>query len=359
MTNQVQVSSLHVSMASLLLSPLAFYLKPHKKIAAFCTDIADPATTPERGVATEFFTNKCGLTDAEIPKSFRHCNAYPPAKLPSQNMEEVLELLKGYDVTTPTQIRRVVNSYPKLFFRSVERQLKPKLSFLGTFMKKEDITKFLLVGASTLTSSIRRHKSAISVLQNLGIEGEAMPELLLRQPRLLTATEEAAKESFQQAEDLGFKKGTKMFAIALRSIYGLGMENLNRRLKLLISLGFSENQISDLCRRRPSILRVSEEKLKHNVNFVVNIVGLPLAYLVQYPNLFGYRVETRMFPRYRVMEALKSMDLELPKKKVAKFGRIVRLREELFLEKYIYSNAESSFLLDIYHGRRKICKADH
>jgi len=275
-------------------------------------------------------------------------------------MEEVLELLKGCGLTTPAQIRGVVLRNPRFLFLSAERYLKPKLRFLGTFMKKEDIAKLLFIEANIFNSSDRKHKSAISVLQNLGIEGEALSELLARLPRLLTVSEEKVIESFKQVEDLGFKKGSKMFAIALRSILGLGEENLNRRRQFLISLGFSENEVLDLCRKRPSILCEKEEKVKRNVDFVVNIVGLPLADLVKYPHLFGYRVETRMIPRYRVMEALKSMHVQVPKTKGASFPQIVILTEERFLEKYVYSNAESSsFLLDIYHGRREIWKTDH
>jgi len=356
MTNQVTLSLHRLSMASYLLPRLHFVQKPHNFFANFCTEIADASTTPDMAVATEFLINKCGLTDAEITKAFRHCNSYLRAKSPSQNMEEVLELLKGCGLTTPAQIRLVVLGNPHIFFHRAERNLKPKLSFLGTFMKKEDIAKLMSISPDIFNFSEGRHKSAISLLQNLGIEGEALSELLARQPRLLTTSEEKVIESFKQAEDLGFKKGSKMFAIALRSILGLGEENLNRRRQFLISLGFSENEVSDLCRKRPSILCQNEEKVKRNVDFVVNIVGLPLADLVKYPNLFGYRVETRMIPRYRVMEALKSMHVQVPKKKEAS---IFMLTEKRFLENYVYSNSESSsLLLDIYKETCGECISD-
>jgi mTERF domain-containing protein len=271
-------------------------------------------------------------------------------------MEEVLELLKGCGLTTPAQIRGVVLRNPRFLFHSAEIYLKPKLRFLGTLMKKEDIAKLLFKEANIFNSSDRKHKSAISVLQNLGIEGEALSELLARLPRLLTVSEEKVIESFKQAEDLGFKKGTNMFAFALRALLGLGEENLNRRRQFLISFGFSENQTSDLCRRRPSILRIREEKVKLNVDFVVNILGLPLADLVKYPALFEYSVETRMIPRYRVMEALKSMHVQVPKKKEAS---IFMLTEKRFLENYVYSNAESSsLLLDIYKETCGECISD-
>nr|ABR16839.1 unknown [Picea sitchensis] len=173
-------------------------------------------------------------------------------------------------------------------------------------------------------------------------------------------------ESFKQAEDLGYKKGSKMFALAVRPILGLGQEKLDRRRQCLRSLGFSENQILDIWRKKPSSLGITEEKIKRNVDFVVKTAGIPLADLVKYPNLFEYSVETRMIPRYRVMEALKSIQVQAqaPTKKGKKEGlsfvQIFIMPENRFLEQYVNSNAESSALiLDIYHGRREIWKADH
>jgi mTERF domain-containing protein len=361
MINRVPLSFHGLSMRH----PLAFYAKPRKNFANFCTEIAVPATTPARGVVTEFLLSKCGLTDADITKAYRHTGHLLRAKS-SQNMEEVLELLNGCGLTTPAQIRRVVLGHPGLFWYRAERNIKSKLSFLRTFMKEEDITKLVQTYARFLGQSERRIKSAISLLHKLGIDGEALSEILATQPRLLTTQEEKVMESFKQAEDLGYKKGSKMFARALRQILGLRQESLDRRRQCLRSLGFSENQISDIWRKKPTSLGVTEEKMKRNVDFVVKTAGIPLVDLVKYPNLFEYSVETRMIPRYRVMEALKSMQVQVqaPTKKGKKEGlsflRIVIMPENRFLEKYVNSNAESSaLLLDIYHGRREIWKADH
>jgi len=281
-------------------------------------------------------------------------------------MEEVLELLNGCGLTTPAQIRKVVLRNPNLFWCRAERNIKSKLSFLRTFMKEEDITKLVQNDARVFGLSERRFESAISLLQKSGIDGEALSETLATQPRLLMTPEEKVIESFKQAEDLGFRKGSKMFAFALRPILGLGQEKLDRRRQCLRSLGFSENQISDIWRKKPSSLRITEEKIKRNVDFVVKTAGIPLADLVKYPNLFEYSVETRMIPRYRVMEALKSMQVQAqaPTKKGKKEGlsfvQIFIMPENRFLEQYVNSNAESSALiLDIYHGRREIWKADH
>lgn len=360
MTNQVSL----LFHCPTTLHPVAFYAKPQKSFTNFCTKITAPTTTPEKGVITEFLLNKCGLTDADIKKAYRHRNHLLRAKS-SQTLEKVLVLLNGCGLTTPAQIRKVVLRHPGIIWSS-EKNIQSKLSFLRTFMKEEDIIKLVQTEARILGQSELRLKYAISLLQKLGIDGEELPEILTRQPRLLTTPEQKVVESFKHAEDLGFKKGSKMFARTLRVILGLSKEDIDRRRHCLRSLGLSENQISDIWRKKPSTLGVTEEKMKRNVDFVVKTAGLSLADLVKYPNLFQYSVETRMIPRYRVMEALNSMQVQVQapmrkgKKEGLSFLQIVIIPEKSFLEKYVNSNDESSLLLlDIYHGKRVSWKADH
>lgn len=45
------------------------------------------------------------------------------------------------------------------------------------------------------------------------------------------------------------------------------------------------------------------------MDIFVNSVGFPLADLVKYLHLVGYNLEMRMIPRYRLMDALKSMQV--------------------------------------------------
>jgi mTERF domain-containing protein len=103
------------------------------------------------------------------------------------------------------------------------------------------------------------------------------------------------------------------------------------------------NKFSELSRREPRILGLSEEKLKRNVDFLVNSAGLPLADLVKYPNLFSLSLEKRIIPRYRVIEALKSMQVQELKRETT-LRDMVQLTEKDFLDKYVNKNAKSSVL---------------
>jgi len=326
-----------------------FHGKPHIKLANFCTEITAPSLTLDRGVTRELLINKCGLTDEEITKAFRHHNDLLRRKS-GQNIEDVLELLNGCGLTTPAQIRKVVLCNPHFLFYKSERNLKSKLSLFKTFMNEKDITKLVQTDAKIFDASEGTIKSGISLLRNLGFEGEALGDLLARRPGLVVMSEENVMEAFKLVEDIGLKKGSKMFAMGLRSILVMGKNNLGRKQQFLGSLGFSEKQISELLRKRTSILELSEEKIKRNLDFLVKTAGLPLTDLVKYPGLFAYSLETRMIPRYRVLESLKSMQVQMLRRRLC-FPSIIRLTEKRFLEEYVNSNAEfSSVLQDIYSG---------
>eukprot|EP00253_Pinus_taeda_P012878 PITA_12878 len=268
--------------------PLPFTSTPHITFLNFCSRSAPSSTTPpHRGLVTDFLLNKCGLSEEEITKTFRHRTEFLSIKS-SRSSEEILELLNGEE----------------------------------------------------------RIKSSILLIQKLGVEGETLSKLLARQPRLLSYSPERVIESFKLAEHLGLNKGSKMFVAAMRSILGVSKENAESKLQCLSSVGFSQKQASEIFKRCPFLFALSEEKVKNRLDFLVKSMGIPLDNIGKNPALICYSLEKRLIPRLRVMEALKSMQLLNTELNC----RIFFLTEKCFLEKYINKNAHSSILLDIYHS---------
>lgn len=319
----------------------AFTAQFHVTFSNFCTEISPSSTTSLRsGVVSDFLINNCGLKPEEIAKAFRHHRKYLDAKS-TRNMKEVLELLKGCGLTNLPHIRRVVLNSPAFLFR---RNIQAKFTLLGAYMNQEDICKLLLARAKVFETAEDKLNSKFSLLQRLGVKGQELSELVGRVPALLTSSEEKVLELFKHAEDFGRPKGSKMFARFLHVISWAGKENMDRRLRCLNSLGFSKKQIWEILRRRPNILLLTEENLKHHVDFLVKFAGLTLADFDKDPLLFQLSLEKRVIPRCRVIKALESMGL----KTKMHFRHILRMSEKSFLEIYVDSNEKSSVLLDIY-----------
>lgn len=77
-------------------------------------------------------------------------------------------------------------------------------------------------------------------MQRLGVDGKALPHLVVKQPLLLTTSEEKVIESFKQAENLGFKQGSKPFAAAMRAFLGVGKEKNGTKTVLFEQFRFLE-----------------------------------------------------------------------------------------------------------------------
>lgn len=137
-----------------------------------------------------------------------------------------------------------------------------------------------------------------------------------------------------------------MFAYVLQLIIKVGRDNTVRKLQYLQGFGFSEEQVKTICKRMPCIMTITEENMKRTMDFI-NSVSLPLSDVVKYPIILSCGLETRLIPRYRVIEALNSMSLS---KEPRSFPISLMSSEKDFLKKYVDSYAESSVLLSIYKG---------
>ena len=112
-----------------LLHSFPFYANPPIKSTNFFHQMATLSTTqPDRGVVSDFFMSKCGFSEEDITKGFRHYNHLLRVKS-TQNLEEVL--LNGCGLTTPAQFRKVVLGNPWLLFHRSERNVSINLASLG------------------------------------------------------------------------------------------------------------------------------------------------------------------------------------------------------------------------------------
>lgn len=172
-----------------LLPSLPLYAKSPMKFVNFRNQIAIPSSTPpERGVVSDFLISKCGLTEEEVTKCFRHYNPLLSVKS-TQNMEETLELLHCCGLTTSAQFRSVVLYNPMILCLRCD-SLKPKFSFLRTVIKEEDISKIVVRDARILNVREDKLKSRASLFLRSGFDGKTLAHLLARRPRLLMISEE-------------------------------------------------------------------------------------------------------------------------------------------------------------------------
>lgn len=314
--------------------------KPNPSIATFSTQ-----PTPEKGSITQFLQNECGLTETNITTGFRHCNNLLNRQS-TESLENIVQLFKDCGLSK-AQIRTAILSNPRLLQLNVESNLKPKIALLRTFLQEEDLKKIISANARIFNKNLDdTMKTSVPLLREYGFQGNALSELLTKQPHLLITSAKHITEAFELAGNLGLTKGSKMFAYVFQLIISVGRDKTVRKLQYLQGFGFSEEQVKTMCKRMPCIMGITEENMKRTMDFI-NSVSLPLSDVVKYPVILSCGLETRLIPRYRVIEALNSMSLS---KEPRSFPVSVTSSEKDFLKKYVDSYAESSVLLSIYKG---------
>ncbi|KAJ7960984.1 Transcription termination factor like [Quillaja saponaria] len=270
-------------------------------------------------------------------------------------------------------IRSAVCSCPQILFSDIDKTLKPKIYFfqqagilgsdLGKFISKNSILltasleKTLVPNLETLKRFLygdKNNKMLIKILhkcgwllqkngdsklsgnaaflKSCGIVGSQFSMLLKVQPRIFILPDSLLRDLVSQAVNMGFPLNSRMLVHAIHSLSCLSRESFERKLELLQSFGFTNDESMQMFRRAPSLLRTSEEKLKFGIEFYLHTAKLQRRVLVNRPQDLMYSMEERVVPRYRVSQVIISKKLL---KKEPSFVYMISLTEVKFLENFI------------------------
>ncbi|KAL5751747.1 hypothetical protein ACOSQ2_022254 [Xanthoceras sorbifolium] len=306
-----------------------------------------------------------------------------------ENPHCVLHYLRSLGFSE-TEIRSSVRYTPQILFSDVDKTLKPKIEFfqemgivgshLGKFISNNSglvtnslqnmlipctqILKKILVNDKSnqyLIRVLRRFSWLISMnperrllrniafLESCGIVGSQLSYLLKTKPRLFLTEESKLRDLVLRVSDMGFSFHSKQFVYGLCIVSSLSKETFDRKLELLRSFGFTNNEAMEMFRKQSMMFGKSEEQLKLQLDFFMNKIELNKEVLIRAPCCLTYSLAERVIPRYRVMQILKSKRLLL--KKEPSFVSVLILSEEKFLEKFVAMfRDDAEELLVAYRG---------
>ncbi|XP_055801635.1 transcription termination factor MTERF5, chloroplastic-like [Solanum dulcamara] len=308
----------------------------------------------EKPELTVNFFKSIGFTDPQIQSA-----VYNAPQILAADIEKILkpkiQLLQELGITSSDLGRLVSTKAVILLTRSLDRILKPSIEVLnkvlikgpdnGDWFRVLRRCDWVIYGPPHL-----RLVPNISYLQSVGIVGSQLSSLLKRQPHLFAMPESRLKQLVSELMDIGFSTDSRMLVHGLHTLSSMSQESMSRKLLLLQSSGLSKSECMVMFRRAPALFRVSEKKIRLGLEFFLEKVKLKNSTLVQYPTLLMFSMEERVIPRYQVFQLIKSKKLM---KKDPHFYDVMRVTEQVFLEKYVSrftENAEE--LLKAYKGHR-------
>eukprot|EP01018_Ginkgo_biloba_P036424 Gb_25286 [translate_table: standard] len=242
-----------------------------------------------------------------------------------------------------------VSRDPTIFKRSIKGKLLPGISFLQEVLQtNENVVKVLSRQPWLLHFDLEKTlKPKILFLKNYGIDEKRLWNHFVSQPRFLISSETVIKNVLKTAEELGVPRQSDMFVDAVFAVSSMAMKTLQRKLKFFIRSGLSEKYLLTAFQRSPYILTVSEEKFKQRMDFLVNTLKYEPSIIAQYPGFLMWSMESRILPRYRVLQLLQSMKLW---KKRFSVIEMFLMSEKIFFEKFIFRYGPFSGLYESYKG---------
>ncbi|XP_065865360.1 uncharacterized protein [Euphorbia lathyris] len=179
-----------------------------------------------------------------------------------------------------------------------------------------------------------------------GLPTHVVQRFLTLQPKSIFQSSGKLISAVSSVKNLGFETTDRMFLQAFRVMIQMSESTWKKKIEVMKSMGFSEEDILKAFKRFPPCLALSEENIMETLNFYFNTMKLEPQTIIVNPNLLGYSIEKRVCPRYHVLKVLESKKLI----KGIKI-RILVIGEKNFRDKYIDQfKDEVPGLLEFYLG---------
>nr|XP_043636139.1 uncharacterized protein LOC122607268 [Erigeron canadensis]XP_043636140.1 uncharacterized protein LOC122607268 [Erigeron canadensis] len=356
-----------ISHGYLFKSPLILHI--YTTLSSF-HDTDDGPPKPHSAVV-EFLMDSVGFTrETAIAAS----NKVPSLKS-TKNPELVINIFKQYGLDN-THMKQIISCAPKILNCRPNTNLEPKFRFfrdngfsgsdLVDLIKRNPyllvagldthIIPFIgiirkLVGTNeeamevvkkskslfliTSPAYLKKMSSNVFELQNRGLSNKKIVYLVSTHPRIVVLTPLVFRHRIGWiVEKLGIPETSPMFVYAIAATVGSSKLSLEKKLDILRSYKWGEEEIATFVRTFPTYFGYSEAKICDALNFFMKDLRFAPAYLVTNNFLLGLSLEKRVKPRCKVWEMLKDKKLIPSKPSLASLLVYSELKFLKFLERF-------------------------
>ncbi|OMP07122.1 Mitochodrial transcription termination factor-related protein [Corchorus olitorius] len=258
--------------------------------------------------------------------------------------DSVLDLFKNHGFSQ-TQIRKIVETIPRLLLFNAEKTLLPKFQF---FYSKEipssDLSVVLSSNPSVLRCNLdnriipnfnsfkdftRRDDSEVflaykkcsnilacdfqstiapnvALLRELGVPDSNIMTELFRHPRFFAQNYDKFRRTVKEVEKLGFNPLKYNFLSALQALMQISKSTWERKLNVFKEWGWSDEDFVIAFEKFPRCMMLSEHNIIKKMNFFVNTIGWKSSVIACSPLILGFSLGKRIIPRYSVLQVLLS-----------------------------------------------------
>ncbi|KAJ4744875.1 hypothetical protein LUZ62_001271 [Rhynchospora pubera] len=267
------------------------------------------------------------------------------------------------------QIKGVVSFYPPFLSFNVEKTLKPKVRELmdagfsgelllhlirynpSALLRKETLShvqfcrdfagnndevllKIIKVNGLIITYDIQTYVGPrINLFKEYGLSNQDIVRaLVFKYSSCMSKRLDSLKHVLDFIEEAGVPRKSGMFLPCFRSICGYSKDTIESKMEFFKSTyGWSQEEVYSAFKKFPTVLAISKDKVKSNMNFLTREAKMEPRSIASYPHLLAYSQQKRLVPRLHVLRILATKGL---KNSVALTSACV-LTEKRFIEKYV------------------------
>ncbi|CAI9106517.1 OLC1v1005697C1 [Oldenlandia corymbosa var. corymbosa] len=317
----------------------------------------------------DYLVNSLGFSkDAAITT----ISKVPRLRPSPEKANSVVNYLQNLGVNK-SHIRNMVSGHPSLLVCRVDKTLEPKFKYLRELgLSGSDLVKVILgykfvwrlaldteiksrvlylrqlVGTDdNVLTVLKRYsrvlgccdtelvESNLKLLRNYGISEDNIVKLIVRRPRRIFATKpEEMEEILHKVERVLRipRQSAATFHYGVEVIFSFNESNIDEKLEVFRSFGWSDAEIFKMVKMLPPVLRVSSPRIREVLDYFMNELGYSSDYLASRPIFLTYSFDNRVKPRNEVLRILCEKKLNNSK---AGLFTVLALPEPRFLKNFI------------------------
>ncbi|XP_061364039.1 transcription termination factor MTERF8, chloroplastic-like [Gastrolobium bilobum] len=234
---------------------------------------------------------------------------------------KVLTELNGGDVR---DVGKVLHKFPAILSYSVkhvEQHVELLRSFAG--LDDQEIFRIILVYPGVVTASRERKlRPRIQFLKECGLDSGDISKFLIKAPLFLAHSfRENIAFKLMFLVKIGYKYRTKELATAIAFTTRTSCENMQKVICLLLSYGFSCEDIVTMSRKQPQILQYNHTSLEEKMEYLIEEMDRDIEELLIFPAFLGYNFDNRIKHRNEVRKSISGGRMSLCELSTQRFGK--------------------------------------
>jgi len=231
----------------------------------------------------------------------------------------------------------VVSADPSVLLCGLNSTILPALRALRELLSTHDAVAIMKTMKGLKRVSFRTVAKFllpnIALFQSYGIPMELIQKNLVAKPSVFVRSTKSLENILIKVEEkLGIPRSSRMFLYGVLLLASNRERIIESKCHVFRSFGWTQSDIGEMMKRRPNCFRLSEEKIKASLNFLMQELGYEPKSVISNVFLLTCSLEGRLVPRYRILMVLKEKGLV---KQSYKFHNAVKLSESQFLKKFV------------------------